>query len=177
MSPRCPLKANGPTQYIELHVPLFTGKAGLGDNKKGDIYCSLQQCDVACQITAQVGQRAPPCWEEDETVSETPCEDAFTSMTHTDIRTEKSDSRNCTFSDYGLSAFCRDQRGPYRFLLIKFLYRQFFVFQFSHGDKHCLRAFNSVRQTTVDAVERLLFPGKNQLNQQMQQTKQSQNIW
>lgn len=33
-----------PTQWIELHVPLFTGKAGLGDNKKGDIYCSLQQC-------------------------------------------------------------------------------------------------------------------------------------
>lgn len=62
-------KANGPTQRIELHVPLFTGKAGLGDNKKGDIYCSLQQCDVPRQITAQVGQ-APPCWEEDESVSD-----------------------------------------------------------------------------------------------------------
>lgn len=30
-------QANGPTQHIELHVPLFTGKAGLRDNKKGDI--------------------------------------------------------------------------------------------------------------------------------------------
>lgn len=56
MSPRCPLKANGPTQSIELHVPLFTGKAGLGDNKKGDIYISLRWSDVCCQITAQVGQ-------------------------------------------------------------------------------------------------------------------------
>lgn len=84
MSPRCPLKANGPTQCIELHVPLFTGKAGLGDNKKGDIYSSLQQCDdVPCQITAQVGQGAPPCREEDETVSETRRKDAFTSISHT----------------------------------------------------------------------------------------------
>lgn len=83
MSPRCPLKANGPTQYIELHVPLFTGKAGLGDNKKGDIYSSLQPCDVPCQITAQVGRGAPPWWEEDETVSETYEEDAFTSTSHT----------------------------------------------------------------------------------------------
>lgn len=49
---------------IELHVPLFTGKAGPGDNKKGDIYCSLQQCVVPCQITAQVGRGVPPCWEE-----------------------------------------------------------------------------------------------------------------
>lgn len=56
-------KQMAPTQYIELHVPLFTGKAGLGDNKKGDIYSSLRQCDVPCQITAQVGQGAPPCWE------------------------------------------------------------------------------------------------------------------
>lgn len=43
MSPRCPLKANGWTLYIELHVPLFTGKACLGDKEKGDIYSSLQQ--------------------------------------------------------------------------------------------------------------------------------------
>lgn len=42
--------------HIELRVPLFTGKAGPGDNKKGDIYCSLQQCVVPCQITAQVGR-------------------------------------------------------------------------------------------------------------------------
>lgn len=84
MSPRCPLKANGPTQYIELHVPLFTGKAGPGDNKKGDIYCSLQQCDVPCQITAQVGRRAPPCREEDETLSGARGDDALTGMnTHT----------------------------------------------------------------------------------------------
>lgn len=69
MSPRCPLKANGLTQCIELHVPLFTGKAGLGDNKKGDIYSSLQQCDAPCQITAQVGSLASPCWEEDRTVT------------------------------------------------------------------------------------------------------------
>ncbi len=82
MSPRCPLKAKGPTQYIELHLPLFTGKAGLGDNKKGDIYCSLQQRDVACQITAQVSRGAPPCWKEDDTVSETHSQDAFTFAFH-----------------------------------------------------------------------------------------------
>ena len=41
-------------QHIELRVPIFTGKTGLGDNKKGDIYSSLQQWDVSCQITAQV---------------------------------------------------------------------------------------------------------------------------
>lgn len=61
MSPRRPLKANGPTQYIELHVPLFTGKAGLEDSKKGDIYSSPQQRDAPRQITAQVGRGAPPC--------------------------------------------------------------------------------------------------------------------
>lgn len=48
--------------------PLFTGKAGLEDRKQGDIYSSLQQHDVPCQITTQVGQDAPPCWGEDKTV-------------------------------------------------------------------------------------------------------------
>ncbi|KAM3618009.1 uncharacterized protein V6R79_014026 [Siganus canaliculatus] len=41
------LKANGSTHRIELHVPLFTGRAGFGDNKKGDICCSLQQRDAS----------------------------------------------------------------------------------------------------------------------------------
>ena len=71
MSPRCPLKANGPTHYIELHFPLFTGKAGLRDNKKGDIYSSLQLCDVSCQITTQVVEAASLCWEEGDTMKET----------------------------------------------------------------------------------------------------------
>lgn len=78
-----------PTRCIELHVLLFTGKAGLGDNKKGDIYCSLQQCDVPCQIAAQVGRRAPPRWGEDETVSRMRSRDVFTSV-NTYIHTENS---------------------------------------------------------------------------------------
>lgn len=61
MSPRCPLKANGPTLYIELHIALFTGKAGLGDNKKGDIYSSPEQRIASCRITAQAGETASSC--------------------------------------------------------------------------------------------------------------------
>ena len=55
MSPEMSSESKWPDSYIELRVPIFTGKTGLGDNKKGDIYSSLQQCDVSCQITAQVG--------------------------------------------------------------------------------------------------------------------------
>lgn len=47
-SPRCPLtKQTVRRGVLNYTFPLFTGKAGLADNKKGDIYCGPQQCDVS----------------------------------------------------------------------------------------------------------------------------------
>ena len=146
-----------PTLCIELHVLLFTGKAGLGDNKKGDIYCSLQQCDVPCQITAQVGRRAPPCWGEDETVSGMRGGYVFTSV-NTYIHTGNSYSLHLKISVQQWWFKCPLQRSRWDlgflfFFSLSFSAKaDFSVFQFSHGDKHCLCSSNSVRQYTVAAV-------------------------